>query len=77
MEAVVADLYKKYDTDGDGTLSTAELQNFYNDLAAARSDLGLSGDGYQAWFTSLDKDGDGTVSPVELANYLSSINFSA
>lgn len=74
--ATVAHIYEKYDTDKDGTLSPAELRNFYNDLVDLRKDLALTHEGYDAWFNSIDKDGDGTVAPQELEAYLTLINFS-
>ena len=70
-------VFEKYDLNKDGTLSPDELKVFYNDLSAARADLGLSEDNYATWFAAIDQDGDGTITPAELDGYLQSINYSA
>ena len=77
MEAVVADIFKKFDIDGSGDLSTDDFKTFYSEISAKRPDLGLTPEGYDAWFKSLDKDGSGTLSPQDLSDYLVSINYSA
>ena len=70
-------VFEKYDLNKDGTLSPDELKVFYNDLSAARADLGLSEANYATWFAAIDQDGDGTITPAELDGYLQSINYSA
>jgi Ca2+-binding EF-hand superfamily protein len=75
--AVANELFSQFDADHDGTLNREELKAFYDGLVANRADLGLSADGYDAWYSTIDKDGDGTVNVAELANYLQSINYSA
>jgi hypothetical protein len=57
IDAVVGDLLKKYDKDGDGTLSLEEYQALFNDVmqeAMVRS------------FQSFDRNGDGRVTADEL-----------
>ena len=77
ITAIVSSIYEKFDNDKDGNLSEEELKNFYNDLTAARADLSLTAEGFQAWFTGIDVNGNGSVAPDELKNYLTSINYTA
>ena len=71
--ALATAVFAEFDADQDGTLSPAELQNFFNSLVTK----GLASGDYSAWFATIDKDGDGTVNPAEMAGYLESINYSA
>ncbi len=75
--AITAALFAKYDADGSGTLNAEDTRPFFDELIAARADLGLTGDNYTAWFGNIDKDADGTISQAELAEYLASINYTA
>ena len=70
-----ASIYEKYDLNKDGTLSPEEVKVFYADLSAARADLGLTEEGFGAWFAAIDSDSDGTITPAELEAYLASINY--
>ena len=72
-KAIVADIFAKYDSDKDGTLSPAELQEFFGQLSAKHSDLG----DFAAWFAKVDKDGSGTLSAEDLEEYLASIGYTA
>ncbi len=72
-KAIVAGIYAKYDTNQDGTLEPAELNAFFTELSASRSDLGT----FEAWFAKIDADGSGTVNPEELEAYLASIGYTA
>lgn len=78
IDDIVKAIFEQYDTDKDGTLSNTELKNFYTELSGKRADLGLTADGFEAWFANLstiDGVSDGTASPDELKNYLQSINY--
>ncbi len=72
-KAIVAGIFEKYDSDKDGTLSTTELQEFFTQLSATRSDLG----DFASWFAKVDKDGSGTVSAEDLEEFLASIGYTA
>ena len=70
-------IFEQYDEDKSGTLSKEDLVGFFDKLSAARGDLGLSKDNYDAWFSSIDEDGSGTISVEDLEKYLGTINYSA
>ena len=77
LTSIVASLFEKFDTDKSGTLSPEDIKDFFTELAAARADLSLTEEGYEAWFAAIDKDGDNTVSPAEVEAYLASVNYTA
>ena len=71
----VAAIFAKYDADSDGTLDINELKEPFGKLQAERADLGLTEEGYPAFYAKLDGDGDGKITPAELIAYLESINY--
>ena len=73
--AVAQSIFDQFDADHDGQLTSGELKPWYDILAAARADLGLTSDGYYAWFAVMDANQDGSISADELAGYLQSINY--
>jgi len=75
--ATAAALFEKYDLDKSGTLSVEDFKPFFDELIAARSDLGLSAGEYDKWFSQIDQDGSGTISVEDLVDYLTKINYSA
>ena len=75
--AAAQKIFEQYDSDHDGNLTTEELKPFFDQLAAARADLSLTSDGYNAWFAAIDLNGDGSVSLEEVTAYLASINYTA
>ena len=77
FNAVAQKIFDQYDSNHDGNLTSDELKPWYDELVAARGDLGLSNEGYAAWFAAIDKNADGSIATDELAAYLESINFSA
>lgn len=72
-KAIVADIMAKYDSDNDGTLCPAELEEFFAQLSASRPELG----DFATWFAGVDRDGSGTLSAEDLEEYLASIGYTA
>ena len=68
-------IFAKYDLDQSGTLSKDDTTPFYNIFIANRPDLGLTADGYVAWFDAIDLDHDDTISNDELKAYLAGVNY--
>ena len=52
--AVAQSIFDQFDSDHDGILTSVELKPWYDILAAARADLSLTSDGYDAWFGVMD-----------------------
>jgi hypothetical protein len=75
--AITAALYEKHDSDKNGTLEPVEIRPFFDELIAARPDLGFTADDFDKWFGSIDLNSDGTIAPDELQGYLAGINYSA
>ena len=68
-------IFDQFDSDHDGSLTSAELKPWYDILCTSRADLALNNDGYYAWFAVMDANEDGSISVDELAAYLQSINY--
>ena len=73
-------IFAKYDSeaDGSGSLNIDELKEPYQKLAVERPDLGLTNEGYPAFFAKLsgdDGNSDGKATKEELIAYLESINY--
>ena len=52
--AVAQSIFDQFDSDHDGILTSVELKPWYDILAAARTDLSLTSDGYESWFGVMD-----------------------
>lgn len=66
VQEVLDSIWVRYDFDKNGTLNSEEAEQLYLDISANRPDLGLTADGYQAWFAGIDADGDKTINRAEL-----------
>jgi hypothetical protein len=75
--AITAAIFEKHDSDKNGTLEPSEIRPFYDELIAARADLGFTADDFAKWFGSIDENTDGTIAPDELQGYLAGINYTA
>lgn len=75
--ALTASLFEKFDTDKNGVLKQSEIEVFFNELIASRSELALTADDFEKWYNAIDENKNGTITPDELSRYLASINFTA
>ena len=63
------------DTDGDSLIDAQEARHLFDNLITRQPELGLTEEGYAAWFAALDIDNDGKVTVDEVVTYLVSINY--
>ena len=75
VEDYVAKLFEKYDQDKSGTLHAEDIRPAWEKLREKRPDLGLTEEGYQAWFDAIDGNGSGDLSQEDVVGYLKSINY--
>lgn len=70
---VIDHVYKKYDTDGDGTLSEKEAEVFLNEILQKLGHSKLSHMRFKGIFKYFDKDGNGTISKHEIGNIVAKV----
>ena len=74
IDKCVDDIWKKYDTDGNGTLDKSETRKFVqHTLVEMEVNDKFNDDDFDGTFSEFDKDGNGTISKDEMRVFIKKV----